>query len=107
MSVVRSYHGGLFGGNNIRSLVIEVSNDGSSWTEIDCRDRNNDLKDKYVQTANFEGSNDPSEIFRFFRLKQTGPKHYGDYHASLSSLEIFGTFREINTKRPCIQQFLI
>ena len=87
------------GGPHLKSWVIEVSNDGSSWTEIDRRENNNDLNDEYA-TANFKISKVPSESFRFFRLRQTGMNHYGlidgcdFYVVTLSSLEIFGTLFE-------------
>ena len=81
------------GNSHLKSWVIEVSNDGSSWTEIDRRDNNNDLNDKYA-TANFKISKVPSESFRFFRLKQTGPNHRGYDYLAISSLEIFGTLFE-------------
>ena len=74
----------------LKSWVIEVSNDRSSWTEIDRRDNNNDLNDKFA-CQNFSVSKVPSEGFRFFRLKQTGPNHRGGNALSISAMEIFGT----------------
>ena len=61
------------GCSHLKSWVIEVSNGGSSWTEIDRRD-NNDLNDESV-TVNFKISKVPSESFRFFHLSQTGKNH--------------------------------
>ena len=58
------------GGHHLKSWVIEVSNDGSSWTEIDRRDNNNDLNHRYA-IANFKIFPVPSDCFRFFRLRQT------------------------------------
>ena len=80
---------------HIKSWVIEVSNDGSSWTEIDRRDNNNDLHGKYA-TANFRISMVPSEGIRFFRLRQIGwgnciglARHRVRVPLQITSLEIF------------------
>ena len=91
--------GGLPGWEHLKSWVIEVSNDGHSWTEIDRRDNNNDLNNKFA-TVNFEISHIPSEVFRFFRLRQTGLNHFcrnnqpGNYKVNIQALEIFGTLFE-------------
>ena len=77
-------------GPHLKSWVIEVSNDGSSWTEIDRRDNDKDLNDESA-TANFKISKVLKRSFRFFRLKQTGKNHAGNYVATLTSLEMFGT----------------
>ena len=97
---VRSWHDGP-GSCHLKSWVIEVSNDGHSWTEIDRRDDNNDLNSSWV-TVNFKISRVPSESFRFFRLRQAGKNHQGDYCLDLSALEIFGTLfvREKVEKQP-------
>ena len=76
--------------NHLKSWVIEVSNDGYSWTEIDRRENNNELNDKFA-LSNFKISHVPRKSFRFFRLRQTGENHKGTYAFSVSSLEIFGT----------------
>ena len=83
------------GRNHLKSWVIEVSNDGSSWTEIDRRDNNNDLHGKYA-TANFRISMVPSEGIRFFRLRQIGwgnciglARHRVRVPLQITSLEIF------------------
>ena len=86
------------GGDTLKSWVIEVSKDGTenSWVEIDRRDDSHDLNCCYV-TVNFKISRVPSESFRFFRLRETGPNHYGDHHSyyvNITSLEIFGTLWE-------------
>ena len=85
------------GCNHLKSWVVEVSNDGSSWTEIDRRDNN--VNDKYA-TANFKISRVPSESYRFFRLRQTGENHAGDYFViefNHFAGDLWNSFREINT----------
>lgn len=66
---------------------MEVSNDRSSWRDIDLRDDN--LNTRYV-IRNFKVSKAPSESFYFFRLKQVGQDQWSDgtwYY--MTSLEIF------------------
>ena len=90
---MRSYSWSPGTGPHPKSWIIEVSNNGLSWTEIDRRDNNNDLNGSFL-IANFKISHVPSESFRFFRLKRTGRNHFGNDHLALSSLEIFGTLFE-------------
>ena len=78
------------GGKHLKSWIIEVSNDGYLWEEIDRQDNNNDLNDSFV-TANFEVSSVPSKSFRFFRLRQIGPNHNGKRELWLTAMEIFGS----------------
>ena len=85
--------GGVAGSSHLKSWVIEVSNDGASWMEIDHRDNNNDLNGPCV-TANFKISKVPSEGVRFFRLRQTGKNHGGNDALVIPSLEIFGILFE-------------
>ena len=78
-------YGQNWGSYHPRSWVIEVSNDQSSWTEIDRRDNNDDLKFEY-EAANFKISRAPSNSFRFFRFRHTGSQSL-----VLSLLEVFGS----------------
>ena len=81
---------------HLRSWVIQVSNDGRSWTEIDRRTDNNDLNGARA-IANFKISNVPCETFRFFRLKTTGKNHCNwdsRYQLIISALEVFGALFE-------------
>lgn len=55
------------GGHHLQSWVIEASNDGVSWTVIDCRDDTTDLNGKY-RKAIFHLPDIPKEGYRFFRL---------------------------------------
>ena len=90
---IKTSYGWSPGGDHLKSWVIEVSNDGDKWMEIDRRDNNSDLTGQYV-TANFKISHVPSESFRFFRLRQTGPNDANSYVLAIGSLEIFGTLCE-------------
>ena len=96
---VRSCGWGRYGGH-LKAWVFEVSNNGTSWTEVDRREDNDALKGGFSQ-ANFNISRVPSESFRFLRLRQTGENHEDGFHyrhgkniLALSALEIFGTLCE-------------
>ena len=72
-----------------KSWVLEVSNDGKSWTEVDRREDSNDLHGTHV-CKNFAISSVPSASVRFIRLRQTAKNHSGDYRTVIIALEIFG-----------------
>ena len=92
---IMTYCGGRDSGHHLQFWVIEGSNDGTenSWTEVDRREKNSDLKNPYA-TANFRIANVPSEGFRFLRLRQTGKDHRGYHFLVFCSLELFGTLCE-------------
>ena len=75
---------------NLKSWVLEVSNDGQTWELVDRRNDNTDLKAQYV-TCNFEIGKPPRESFRLVRLRQTGANHEGEHFLELTSFEVFGT----------------
>ena len=81
------------GHDHLKSWVIEVSNDGASWTEIDRRNNDKAFNARFA-TRSFKISKVPCESFRFFRLRQSGRSHFlhDDYYSlTLIALEIFGT----------------
>lgn len=81
------------GGHHLKSWVVEVSNDGQEWIEIDRHENNNDLNGRHV-VRNFNLANPQTGSFRFFRLKQIGPSHNQIVGVSdclvITSLEVFG-----------------
>ena len=79
-------HDGL---SHPKSWDLEVSNDGASWKVVDSRKNNSSLNGNYL-IRNFKINPSPCEGFRFVRLRQTGPTHYGDNILYLNSLELFG-----------------
>ena len=87
---IRSRYDGGPGDCNIQSWVIETSNDGSSWTEIDRKQNCRDLDDGNV-TKMYNVNT--SSSCRYIRLRQTGPgtNSYYPNQIVLSSFEIFGT----------------
>lgn len=88
-------NGGLAGADHLKAWVAEVSDDMKSWTEIDRQD-GNDLNCKYA-VQNFRVSHVPTKSFRFFRIRQTGPNHRGQFYIILTSLEVFGTLTGTGT----------
>ena len=87
---IRSRYNGGRGEYNIQSWVIETSNDGSSWTEIDRKQNCKDLDDRNV-TKMYNVNT--SSSCRYIRLRQTGPGACSEYPniIALSGFEIFGT----------------
>ena len=79
-------------GNQMKSWVLEGSNDGNFWTKLDRRDDYAGLTASCV-TRNFEISNPPDESYRYIRLRQIGQNcHRGTwYYFELTALELFGT----------------
>jgi hypothetical protein len=82
-----------FGTNDrhLKSWVLEMSNDGSNWTEVDRRVNNNDLNGKnFIGTYSISGQVIES---RFVRLRQIEKNHAGYDHLMISGFELFGTLR--------------
>ena len=74
-----------------KSWILEVSNDGHTYTEID-RQENCNLLNGKRKTATFQVScSDPQ---RFVRLRQTGKNWYGNYHLIISNIEFSGLLSE-------------
>ena len=75
--------------------VIEGSNDGSNWREVDRRNTQ-DLNGKSIVKTYF-CEDTKSERFRFIKLRQTGKDAQGYNYLALSGIEFFGTlFRDSN-----------
>lgn len=90
---IRSRFNGHVDAHNLKSWVIEVSNDGSEWQIVDQRDDNNDLNGRNI-IHNFKISSEECRgPYRYVRLRQTGPNHYPGpyYYVNISSFEIFGS----------------
>jgi len=72
----------------LRSWVIEVSDDGSHWTEVDRRENNTDLNGKY-RVAIFPVCK--LSVCRYVRLRQIGKNHdKNDYDTRIEAFELFG-----------------
>jgi hypothetical protein len=85
---IRTCPGGT-NGSHLKSWVIEISNDGSNWTEVDRRVNNNDLNGtSFIGTYSISGQVHES---RFVRLRQIGKNHNGCDLLVVSAFELFGT----------------
>jgi hypothetical protein len=75
----------------MKSWLIESSLDGVTWTEIDRKTDNTDLKDTpYIASFAVENSAES----RFVRLTQTGKNHQGKDWLGMVAFEFFGTLLE-------------
>ena len=92
---LKSYWG-IPGDFHLKSWVVEVSNDRTSWREVDRRENCLQL-DCCNGVGNFPVAHVPSESFRFVRLRITGRNpHMGivAYFIRIAAFEIFGTLFE-------------
>jgi hypothetical protein len=88
---IRSHFAGGTDYCNLRYWVIEGSNDGASWTELDRRDNEDRLHSANV-IATF--SVRQPAVVRMIRLRQTGKTFRNDDYIVMSSFEIFGDLIE-------------
>jgi hypothetical protein len=88
--VIRSCCTGFVNGNNLKSWVLEGSEDGESWVELDRRVKNRDLNAGGAIQA-FAIST-PKEC-RCLRLVQTQRNHGRTNTMIISAFEVFGTLR--------------
>ena len=90
---IRSHCHGYPGYFNLKSWVLEVSNDGDVWDVVDSRNDNYELDDENV-TCNFQIPEGRCKSkYRFIRIRQTGPNHRTKltlYYVTMSSFEVFG-----------------
>jgi hypothetical protein len=79
--------------NYPKHWIVEVSNDGSTWTVIDERRNNSDLKGQNL-IRTFTVS--PCDYCQFIRIRHQGYNWYSAhvYYFIISSFEIFGNLRE-------------
>jgi hypothetical protein len=73
---------------HLKSCVVEASDDGASWTEIDRCENNGDRGAVKTFAVAWSGS------FRMIRLRQTDPNHRGNNHLVLCAFEVFGEVAE-------------
>jgi hypothetical protein len=80
---------------SLKSWVVEGSNDGTNWTEIDRRTNNQVFRATYgISQSNWNIASFTCQApveFRFLRLTQTGPRHNGNDYLVLQAVEFFGT----------------
>ena len=84
---------------HLRNWVIEVSNDGKTWQEID-RHENEDKLNGRKLIVNFEISPPMKEFYRFIRLLETGinwDSRNNRYDGFFSKIEFFGKLQQTKT----------
>jgi hypothetical protein len=72
--------------------MVEDSDDGASWTEINRGENNSDLSSNWA-VKTFAVTRPGS--FRRIRLRQTGPNHKGSNCLVLSLFGVFGAVTEL------------
>jgi hypothetical protein len=100
---LRSWSGGTRGAGNLRSWVLEGSDGGGEWRELDRREGNTQLNGNDA-IASFRVARE--EQMRMIRLRQTDQNHWdgkgtsGGYHRIvLQAFELFGTLVESEESR--------
>jgi hypothetical protein len=86
---IRSKAAGGSSWANLKNWVVEVSDNGNDWIEID-RQTNNSKLDGKGAIAVFQASRQ-DVTGRYVRLANVGRNHRRDDCLSLSAFEIFGT----------------
>ena len=76
-------------GWHLLQWVIEGSNDGRCWKELDRRNTQ-DLNGTYI-TKSYDCESAKGTSFRYLRLRQTGKNSGGKDQLNLSKIEFFGT----------------
>jgi hypothetical protein len=89
---ILSYPSGPNQNHHPKSWCLEVSVDGTSWTEVHRCENNSDLNgSSWIGTYSINRS----VKCRFVRLRQTGTNHLNRDYFLLSGFEIFGVLREV------------
>jgi hypothetical protein len=70
---------------------MEISNEGSNWTEVDRHINNSDMNGNGLAGTYSIAGQVPES--RFVRLRQIGKNHYGNGYLMASDFELFGTLR--------------
>jgi hypothetical protein len=85
---IRSRFDGWVNSNNLKSWVIEVSEDGFDWTVVDQKKDNDELNGtNIIKVFGLESEAEG----RLVRLRQTGPAHSGKYFIAISGFELYGS----------------
>ncbi|KAK8867177.1 hypothetical protein M9Y10_010153 [Tritrichomonas musculus] len=94
---IKTYSSGQNDGGHLRNWVLEVSNDGDSWEEIDSHSEDSKLNGSGI-TANFQVTNANNGFYRYVKLRSTGYSWYNhpsNYHyIYFYFIEFFGKLDE-------------
>jgi hypothetical protein len=87
---IRSLHQNWGATHCVRSWVIESSDDGTTWRELDRQDNNTGLKDGSVKSFQISKGQECC----FIRIRQTGPTENSYYYLVVCCWELFGSLVE-------------
>jgi hypothetical protein len=80
--------GGQPGDDHLKSWVVDGSQDGQNWIDLDQRCDNDQLNGSHA-VASFEVTR--SALCRYIRIRQVGKNHCGNHRIALSAFELFGS----------------
>ena len=97
-SIKSSSQGGDRNWAHLRNWVVEVSNDGQNWTEVDRHTNDSTLNGRNI-TAAFKVKKETDEFYRYVRLRNSGYSWYrypnnNNYAFWLNCVEFFGKLQE-------------
>lgn len=78
--------------HNLKSWVVEVSNDQQSWEEIDKRENDSSLNGPNL-IATFR-TKEKKSFYRFIRLRLTGKSWSNYYYVAIASIEFYGKMKQ-------------
>ena len=81
------------GCHHFKSWVVEGSNNGEEWIELDRRENNYDLNKSFA-TKIFQCST--VKQCRWIKIRMTGPDHAGYDSIKINAVEFFGTLYHVN-----------
>jgi hypothetical protein len=93
--ILRS-NGDSAGGRHLRSWVIEGSEDGGKWVEVDRRENDGSLNGS-KSIGSFQVRNVIE--CRYVRIRPTGPNWQGNNHLYFQAFDLFGGLRVPNSMK--------
>lgn len=88
---IKSYPSGSF---NLQNWVLEGSNDGKSWKDLDTQNGNKSLEGSNKANTFEVPNSQNNQFYRYLRIRQTGVSTANDYRLIIASLEYFGLIQE-------------
>lgn len=79
---------------HLKNWVIEVSEDGSNWFEIDRRKNDESLNEPRKSNV-FDVQNPNNNFYRYLRLRQIGTSHYNCENCNIFSISRFDFYGQI------------
>lgn len=87
---IKSIHSGP-NMNHLRNWVIEISNDGNEWEEIDKRENESSLNgSNFIKTFAVQHI---KSFCRFVKLRQTGKNWFNNYTTNINTIDFNGKFK--------------